>query len=775
MRRFFVLALLVASGPSFGAIAAKNCSYTLDTEAAHYPDHLYDICEGSGPTLDDKGSGTPVDLTHTADWASDATHGNSLDFVQANSDEAVGAVSSLSGTLTMCVIADGSAGTNRRTYGGFTDDSQFDRLAALALEADEDIAALANFDGSLETFIHPTTPDLSFQMQCTRVSDSSIDTSLDGGAWTTNAITNTGMVAAFNNFALGVRNVGTPANHFDDRIIAAWWYEGSKSDAEISTIYNSGDPWPQIGMSDGDATAPTCSAAPTEHSDTDTTVTVDATCSDETDATVDHYWAVTANDATDPTAEELRTDTYGGTFIDRDASDAGVSNGVESQVTLTGLSASTSYDVFHTVCDSSDNCKTVVQVDITTDATALACTVTDSSPTADGSTEIDCTGGTGGNIASIDSPEGDTFTVDGGASATVSFSLDDWVPAGDGSATEWDASGTWVVSNGTETANVTMEIDPPDVDQFGQVVTPLADDGSNIFPSGADDGDDYYNDVLTGTGVETLANGSVSSSSAEASGEVYIFDDSAGEWLAVTAWESGEPDETAPTLQSVAVNAAGTSLTLTFNEAVVVGSGGNGGFALTATLGSASLTYSSGDGSTELVYTVGRTINAGETLTLDYTQPGDGIEDTAGNDLVSFSDTSVTNNSTQDTVAPLVARATIEDAVLTIRYTEVVEIGAGGNGGHTLDCTGGAVTPSYSSGDGTLALVYTLSRTVAANEVCTLDYTQPTDGIEDAAGNDLATYSDQAVLTSACTNDAIYEATQDATGNATGDRLCVGF
>lgn len=121
----------------------------------------------------------------------------------------------------------------------------------------------------------------------------------------------------------------------------------------------------------GDSTAPTCGTAPAEDSNTDTSTTVDATCSDETDSTVDHYWAVTANDATDPTPTELRLNTYGGTFIDRDASDAGVTNGVESQVTLTGLSASTAYDVFHTVCDSSDNCKDVVQIDITTDAATV--------------------------------------------------------------------------------------------------------------------------------------------------------------------------------------------------------------------------------------------------------------------------------------------------------------------------------------------------------------------------------------------------------------------
>lgn len=102
-------------------------------------------------------------------------------------------------------------------------------------------------------------------------------------------------------------------------------------------------------------------------------------------------------------------------------------------------------------------------------------------------------------------------------------------------------------------------------------------------------------------------------------------------------------DETAPTL--VAAIANGTSLTMTFSEAVSIGAGGNGGFTMTPSGGAATLSYASGSGSTTLVYTINRTLVQGETITdLAYTQPTNGVEDAAGNDLATFNSVTVTNH-----------------------------------------------------------------------------------------------------------------------------------
>ncbi len=102
-----------------------------------------------------------------------------------------------------------------------------------------------------------------------------------------------------------------------------------------------------------------------------------------------------------------------------------------------------------------------------------------------------------------------------------------------------------------------------------------------------------------------------------------------------------EPDTTAPTLQVALIPKAGTTLVLAFNEAVKFGAGGNGGFALTMSGGAVTATYASGTTTTVLTYTLSRTVAAAETGTITYTQPGNGVEDIAGNDLASIGATSV--------------------------------------------------------------------------------------------------------------------------------------
>ena len=100
-------------------------------------------------------------------------------------------------------------------------------------------------------------------------------------------------------------------------------------------------------------------------------------------------------------------------------------------------------------------------------------------------------------------------------------------------------------------------------------------------------------------------------------------------------------DVVAPTLVKATIASDGDSISLLFDEAVTVGSGGDEGFVLTASGGDVVMTYSTGDGSGKLTYTLDRTVGPDETFSLAYTQPGDGIEDMAGNDLATFSDASV--------------------------------------------------------------------------------------------------------------------------------------
>lgn len=105
-------------------------------------------------------------------------------------------------------------------------------------------------------------------------------------------------------------------------------------------------------------------------------------------------------------------------------------------------------------------------------------------------------------------------------------------------------------------------------------------------------------------------------------------------------------DVTAPTVSSATLAANGLSLTVVLSEACTIGAGGSAGLTLVATGGNAALTYASGDTADTFVFTSARALSSTETATITYVNPGNGLEDAAGNDLASFSGLSVTNNST---------------------------------------------------------------------------------------------------------------------------------
>jgi hypothetical protein len=103
-------------------------------------------------------------------------------------------------------------------------------------------------------------------------------------------------------------------------------------------------------------------------------------------------------------------------------------------------------------------------------------------------------------------------------------------------------------------------------------------------------------------------------------------------------------DPTAPTLTSATIPSAGTTISLLFSEAITIGSGGNAGWTLNTP--TTSMTYSSGDTTNTFIYTLGSTITQTDSPTITYVQPGDGLEDSAGDDLLSITAAAVINNST---------------------------------------------------------------------------------------------------------------------------------
>jgi hypothetical protein len=93
----------------------------------------------------------------------------------------------------------------------------------------------------------------------------------------------------------------------------------------------------------------------------------------------------------------------------------------------------------------------------------------------------------------------------------------------------------------------------------------------------------------------------------------------------------------APTLMSVTVGANGTTWTFLFDIAVQFGAGGNAGWTTTINGGpTVTLTYSSGTTTTALIYTGNRALQNFEFGSVNYVQPGNGVESAGLSDLANI-------------------------------------------------------------------------------------------------------------------------------------------
>lgn len=102
-----------------------------------------------------------------------------------------------------------------------------------------------------------------------------------------------------------------------------------------------------------------------------------------------------------------------------------------------------------------------------------------------------------------------------------------------------------------------------------------------------------------------------------------------------------------PILLSASIEAGGQRWALVFNKPVWFGEGGNTGLSIIMdAAGPVNLTYGSGAGTQRLIYRSNITIEGTDTTSgLSYSQPGDGMEDSGGNDVPSFSDYPLRNTS----------------------------------------------------------------------------------------------------------------------------------
>ena len=135
------------------------------------------------------------------------------------------------------------------------------------------------------------------------------------------------------------------------------------------------------------------------------------------------------------------------------------------------------------------------------------------------------------------------------------------------------------------------------------------------------------------------------------------FDDSSSNSYAgisnTTSLSFTTADETAPTFSSAATNTAGTKVILTYNEALSSTTAATSAFSVTSGGSSNSVSSVVISGST-IELTLTTTVKDDETVNFTYTDPSSGndsyaIQDSSGNDAISLSSTSVTNNSTVST------------------------------------------------------------------------------------------------------------------------------
>ena len=208
-------------------------------------------------------------------------------------------------------------------------------------------------------------------------------------------------------------------------------------------------------------------------------------------------------------------------------------------------------------------------------------------------------------------------------------------------------------------------------------------------------------------------------------------------------------DTVAPSLSSATVD--GVSLVLTYDEALDEGSTpAVGAFAVTAAGSTATVSDVDVSGSA-VTLTLAAAVTPGDTVTVSYTPGTNPIQDEAGNDAAALSGQAVTNN-TADTIAPVLSTATVNGATLVLTYDEALDEGSEpAVGAFAVTAGGSTVTVSSVDVSGS-AVTLTLAAAVSAGDTVTLDYTPGTSPIQDEAGNDAASLTNQAVVNNTVAN-----------------------
>ena len=209
----------------------------------------------------------------------------------------------------------------------------------------------------------------------------------------------------------------------------------------------------------------------------------------------------------------------------------------------------------------------------------------------------------------------------------------------------------------------------------------------------------------------------------------------------------------APELDGAAIGSDGTALTLTFDEALAVTQLATSAFTVTVDGELKEVTFVSNSGASR-VLTLASTVVQGATVTVSYTAPeSGGLQDAAGIEVASFTNQAVTNSSTVDGTAPQLAEGTAPSlaangTALTLTFDEALTADVPATSAFTVTAGGAMVAVSGVANSGATS-VLTLASAVAQGATVTVSYTTPgSGGLQDAAGNEVASFTAQAVTNS---------------------------
>jgi uncharacterized repeat protein (TIGR02059 family) len=242
-------------------------------------------------------------------------------------------------------------------------------------------------------------------------------------------------------------------------------------------------------------------------------------------------------------------------------------------------------------------------------------------------------------------------------------------------------------------------------------------------------------------------------------------------------------DATSPTFVSAAVNSAGTTVTLTYSEALSATTAAGSDFAVTVGGVSRSVSSVAVSGSTVVLTLASPAVVSGQAVSVAYTDPTGGndtnaVQDAAGNDAATLAATSVTNNA--DSVSPTFSSATTNAAgtEVTLTFGEVLSATTAAASAFSVVVNGTPVTPSSVTISGS-SVVLAVSPAIQVGDTVSFTYTDPTAGndsnaVQDAIGNDVASISSTPV-TNASSVDTRVPSFVSATTNSAGTTVTLTY